>query len=344
MAVSPAAAALCASPEFLNNSLNIVNLDKNVCFYQTSHSERSGHATMCHQYWFTDATNITAVPPANETSTDIWIYRSSVDLSTSIPISKPLLVDCPMPVCAFGISGTYADMQRYLIYLNVLLCIIASLAPVLRGVAQIYLATTGISSAVNFVTIFELRHTHIVDMDFLPSLMYFFSGMTATLLWVLLRSTNKVNSYGDAITLQVLLPFIFVIILLVTVILMLKEYKLGEPIAVLLDSKAAFRLTSVCFQDSIGLTSMWAGPLSYPIRQPGELQYLLPSVESHGRPANAFPVSIPSTLKGVGIVLGAILGYTCILGCMSLCGCQISISTRCSLYFLRHTPKAFRKM
>jgi hypothetical protein len=258
-------------------------------------------------------------------------------------VSKPLFIDCPMPVCAFAISGTYANLQRYLTYFYLVLCVIASMAPVLRGIAQAYLTATGISAAVHFITMFELQDRHIVDMDFLPALMYLSTGIIATLLWVLLRSTNKVRSYRDVIMLQAL-PFIFVNILLIAVAGMLKQYKLADPPAVLLDSEAAFRLTSICYQDSKGSAYMWAGTFNYPIRQSGELQYLLPSVMSHGQPASVFPMSISSALNGLVIGLVLQFAYMLLLGCMSLCGYQIRISKKVSLDFLRCTPEPLRRM
>ncbi|OBS20179.1 hypothetical protein FPOA_11901 [Fusarium poae] len=335
MAVSLAAEALCLSPSFLNNSLTIINLDRSVCENQASDATPP---IVCHEFWFANISNITAIKPLNETNIDAWAYRSNIDLR----VSKPLLVDCPMPVCAFATSGTYVSFQRYLLYLNLVLCIVASMAPVLRGIAQAYLAATGISAAAHFITIYKLKDHHIVDMDFFPALIYLSTGMIATLLWSLLRSTNKVKSYRDVMIFQAA-PILFMNALLITVAVMLSNYKLAHLPVVLLDSEAAFRLTSICFQDSTGSAHLWTGTFKYPIRQPEELKYLLPSDESQAQSVSVFPVSIDSTRDGFLIVLLLLCTYMLILRLLASCGYNPATKT-ISLDFLRCAPRLLRKM
>ncbi|KFH45110.1 hypothetical protein ACRE_040910 [Hapsidospora chrysogenum ATCC 11550] len=190
MAVSAAAAAHCVSPDSFNHSLSITNFDKNRCFNRTTSYEPWGATNYwtCHEYWFTNVPNITAIPPvAVEDDLATWLYQSESELNSSLPAAKPLLIDCPMPVCVFGISGPYADLQRWLIYANLGFALLASAAPILRGVAQIYLATTSISATVHFWVMYSLQDKGFVDMDVLPSLLYGISGIVASQLWLLLR-------------------------------------------------------------------------------------------------------------------------------------------------------------
>ncbi|KAK7398208.1 hypothetical protein QQX98_012410 [Neonectria punicea] len=260
--------------------------------------------SVCHEYWFTNAPSITAIAPLSvEDGTDVWVFKSKSELDSSLPISKPLLVDCPMPVCAFGISGPYADLQRCLIYANLVLAIIAAATPILRGVAQLYLATTGMSATVHYFAILGLRDRHFIDMDILPALMYAFSGFIATMFWSMLRVSSVITSFRQVMTYQVL-PYAVAFLYLVLVCILLVICP-DKPAAVLLESDTAYRLTSICYKDGTGSVVPWSGYLSYSIRQSSELQFILPPDGSSGQSAETFLIPLKWTAIGAFVMVGA---------------------------------------
>ncbi|KAK7431798.1 hypothetical protein QQZ08_001739 [Neonectria magnoliae] len=149
MGLSTAAAALCASPDHFNTTFLIADVAMDKCYNSTTNATSLDH--VCHEYWLTSAPNITAMAPSSvEDGTDVWVFKSKSELNSSLPISKPLLIDGPMSVCAFGIFGPYADLQRYLM-----------------------------SATVHYFAILGLRDRHFIDMDILPTLMYAFTGFIA---------------------------------------------------------------------------------------------------------------------------------------------------------------------
>lgn len=237
--VTSTAAAFCISPDFFNHSLNAANFDLDRCFNYTN--------STCHEYWFTNAPNITAVPPSPiENGLDIWVWKSKTDLLASLPVSKPVIIECPMPVCAFGISGPYADMQRYLVYTNLIFAAAAAaFAPILRGIAQICLATTGVSATAHCFTMIHLWNRYLIDMDFIPALVYAHSGIVASLPWLLQRLPGLAETTKHVVLMQGLSFIILMFYYMVFLGVLMTSAKTLYPGAALLESDTAFRLTSV---------------------------------------------------------------------------------------------------
>lgn len=292
-----ALAALCASPDFFSSTYII-----NVQTYHHFHVSSKNHSISTDStYWFSTAPNISAIPSSPiEVDPGNWTFKSTAELFSSLPLSKPLLIDCPMPACAFPISGTYSELQRYLVYINLVLAVLATTTPFLRGIAQLYLATTSIASLLHFLTMFGLRDRELVDMDFVPALMYTMAGFTASIIWCLLRAPSTTTSILALWAFQAL-PYVFLFCVLVSIAALAVTYSIGSyPSTVLLESPAAFRLTSVCYRDSGGTVVTWSGVFNYLIRQPEELQFILP-LEGDGAVGTlVFPIS--SKTVGIGCV------------------------------------------
>lgn len=334
-------AALCTAPDFFNSTTKVINIDMGVCYNFTMSNES---VSTCDTYWFSTAPNVTAISPSSvQENPSGWTFKPQSELASSLPLSKPLLIDCPMPICAFPISGTYSDLQRYLVYANLLIAAVATTAPLLRGISQLFLATNAMSSLLHFVVIFALRKKHLVDMDFMPALMYSITGIISTLIWGLFRSSvfNSELGYSLVIVLPAFMPY--VCMNLVTFFLILDKTGFRTSV-VLLESATAFRLTSICYGVEGGGTSLWSGPFDYGIRQPGELQIILPPEGSYDLPAPVVePVPVFWTLMGINMVGFAFFLFYAFRACIGACQSG-SNSWTVTLSFLSRFPEAFQQL
>jgi hypothetical protein len=344
MDLSPGAvAALCTAPTFFNQTINIINVDMGSCYNLTTYNKSM---STCHTYWFSTAPNITAISPtAVEEDPSSWTFKPQPELNASFPLSKALLIDCPMPACAFPISGTYSDLQRYLLYVNLLFAVVATTSPLLRGIAQLFLATTAMSSLLHFVVIFALRDKQLVDMDFTPALMYSLTGIVSTLVWCLFRSPSLTTTLGHFLIFQ-FIPLLAVWLGLIILIAFLSTYQIGHRLsAVLLESETAFRLTSICYGGEGGETSLWPGPFNYAIRQSGELQFIL--VPESGDALATAPVVQPIPLNSIAIGMAVIFGTYFVFWTVGAITARWGHKSRAwtmSLSFLSHFPEAFQRL
>jgi hypothetical protein len=86
-----------------------------------------------------------------------WLARSNITAYTSdpasillnnfkyeaisLPLAKPLAIQCPVPACVFPISGYFTFLQRLLLYINMGIAYFALHILLLQGVSQIWLTT-----------------------------------------------------------------------------------------------------------------------------------------------------------------------------------------------------------
>ena len=340
--VGAVAAQLCTAPTFFNGTVNIINVPMGHLY------NLEGVNASLPTYWFSTAPNITAIPPtAVEDDPDGWIAKPLSELAASLPLSnKPLLIDCPMPACAFPISGTYSDLQRYLMYTNLVVAVVATAVPLLRGIAQLFLATTAMSSLFHLVIIYGLRDRQLVDMDFLPAAMYSSTGIVSTLVWCLFRSQRFTRTLGQFMIFQFLPICPCLLACLGTFFGFLEGYKIGnQPSAVLLESETAYRLTSPCYGDKGGGAALWLGPFNYLTRQQGELQFILPPEGSDITTPEVQPIQLSSMSTGVLAILITYLVLFVGMGFMAICGIRSTGRPWIiSMSFLSHFPKWFQQL
>ncbi|KAE9368352.1 hypothetical protein N431DRAFT_512418 [Stipitochalara longipes BDJ] len=94
----------------------------------------------------------------------ILLNNFKYEVITSLPLAKPLAIQCPIPACVFPISGYFTFLQRVLLYLNIIIASFALRVPLLRGVAQIWLTTFWFS---------VVPAVLIVHVGILPTLLWF---------------------------------------------------------------------------------------------------------------------------------------------------------------------------
>jgi hypothetical protein len=107
----------------------------------------------------------------------------------SLPLAKPLAIQCPVPACIFPISGYFTFLQRLLLYINIGIATFALHVPLLRGVSQIWLTTFWFSVLFMFVaTIATTKVPMIYNLDFQPATLVVHVGFLPTLLWFSFRA------------------------------------------------------------------------------------------------------------------------------------------------------------
>jgi hypothetical protein len=85
----------------------------------------------------------------------------------SLPLSKPLTIQCPVPACIFPISGYFTFLQRLLLYINIGIATFSLHVLLLRGVSQIWLTTFWFSVLFMFIaTIATTKVPMIYNLDF----------------------------------------------------------------------------------------------------------------------------------------------------------------------------------
>jgi hypothetical protein len=113
----------------------------------------------------------------------------SYESITSLPLSKPLAIQCPVAACIFPISGYFTFLQRILLYINICVATFALHVPLLRGVSQIWLTTFWFSVLAMFVaTMITTKVPMIYNLDLQPALLVVHIGILPTLLWFSFRA------------------------------------------------------------------------------------------------------------------------------------------------------------
>ena len=124
-----------------------------------------------------------------ENQASILLNNFTYETITSLPLAKPLAIQCPIPACIFPISGYFTFLQRVLLYINIIIAFFALPVPLLRGVAQIWLTTFWFSVLIMFIaTMMTTKVPMIYNLDFQPAVLIAHVGFLPTLLWFSFRA------------------------------------------------------------------------------------------------------------------------------------------------------------
>jgi hypothetical protein len=131
-------------------------------------------------------TNITTY---TDGPTSILLDSFKYEENTSLPLTKPLAIQCPVPACIFPISGYFTFLQRILLYINIAVATFALPVPLLRGVSQIWLTTFWFSVLGMFLaTVIITKVPMIYNLDLQPAALVVHIGLLPTLLWFSFRA------------------------------------------------------------------------------------------------------------------------------------------------------------
>ena len=262
--------------------------------------------------------NITNAVQPGLTGPANWSYIPADQLSAQVPLTKPLSIECPIPVCLYGVTGFYSPCQRYLFYVNILLMFIAGRIPILRGVAAIYvMAVYFVSSIVLWsLSIVELS-THstppTTNMDRYPAQEMLSWGLILFSLWLLNRhgikgtlvfTTNPLagcksssgvyvfnpeglrdkQSYKQSLAISIG-AVIFIAYWINAYILVVLIYTKSDTLpTVLLSSDTEYRIAAPCYQDPLsGIATLWSDSKSEPFRVLNELVQQVPSIAADAK-------------------------------------------------------------
>jgi hypothetical protein len=197
----------------------------------------------------------------------------------NLPLTKPLVVECPIPACVFPISGYFAFLQRILFYANMIVAAVALHFPVLRGIAQIWLTTFWCSAGMLLLITFSTTASPLIyNLDLPPALVVVHTGFLPTLLWFALRAepsspmSSTKNQFWSRYCLypvaRILVPLYVLVDITLSIIASVVQDSpthgvWPKSIAVVLESETEYLLTSPCFQDSLGSVGLWT-PLPGP--------------------------------------------------------------------------------
>lgn len=278
--LSDIAKSICTSPSYLNRTFNIINLKPHIAL---SHLLNATNYTDAGSPWIwpSEGVDITAVAPGVTNHSLGWDYMTADELSLRLPFRKPLLVDCPISVCAFGISGSYSDMQRYLLYSNLAFSLVATHWKLLRGIAQVWLMTTGLTSFLHLVAIGELQSRSVnmyMDADAMPAVLVTCAGLAAATTWCSLRFPTYSNpNFSNTTFLFAYYSFYIVLAFLLALVIVFSksgyDFEHVAP-AVLLESTDTYWLTSPCYDTGAAVVASWTGVFAYALRQESELQLI----------------------------------------------------------------------
>ena len=119
----------------------------------------------------------------------ILLQNFSYESITSLPLSKPLAIQCPVAACIFPISGYFTFFQRILLYINICVATFALHVPLLRGVSQIWLTTFWFSVlAMMLATMVTTKIPMIYNLDLQPAVLVVHIGILPTILWFSFRA------------------------------------------------------------------------------------------------------------------------------------------------------------
>lgn len=132
---------------------------------------------------------ISNITTYRDSPASILLQNFSYESITSLPLSKPLAIQCPVAACIFPISGYFTLLQRALFYINICVATFALHVPLLRGVSQIWLTTFWFSVLAMFVaTMITTKNPMIYNLDLQPAVLVVHIGLLPTLLWFSFRA------------------------------------------------------------------------------------------------------------------------------------------------------------
>ena len=207
--------------------------------------------------------------------------------SLTLPLSKPLSIQCPVPACVFPVSGYFAFLQRLLYYVNIVLAaFVVFYYHLVRGIAQIWLTTIWFGAVILFgVNISTTGTPLIYNLDLAPALLVVHIGLLPTLIWFAFRADRRGAeelspiprwnwkrvrgrlSHHPLTLVALSLYGLFLVSELITA--RKTENSTSRsfwpiPIAVIVESDTQYLLTSACYQESSGLVGFWPPqPTSY---------------------------------------------------------------------------------
>lgn len=111
---------------------------------------------------------IQVVKPISKASIG-WVYITVEDIPQYLPLNRTPVVECPVPACVFPTSGYYDPLTRALFYVNIFVAALATLIPLLRGIAQIWLSTVTTSAAIHFLVMQVHYSPQIYHLDIEPA-------------------------------------------------------------------------------------------------------------------------------------------------------------------------------
>jgi hypothetical protein len=121
--------------------------------------------------------------------TSILLNNFTYDVIISLPLTKPLAIQCPVPACIYPISGYFTFLQRVLVYILMVVSIFSIRVPLLRGVAQIWLTTFWFSVLAMYVaTMVTTKIPMIYNLDLEPAVVVLHIVLLPTLLWFSFRA------------------------------------------------------------------------------------------------------------------------------------------------------------
>jgi hypothetical protein len=217
--------------------------------------------------------------------TSILLDNFKYEVITSLPLAKPLAVQCPVPACIFPISGYFTFLQRLLLYINIAIATFALHIPLLRGVSQIWLTTFWFSVlAMYAATMATTKVPMIYNLDLQPAALVVHIGLLPTLLWFSFRAEpGEPRHHAEEIATdeswiqrwkrefsnfpvtRILVPIYAIWGLMNIILANAVQDSAGfwpKATAVILSNGTNYLLTSPCFEDPSGFVGLWPPPPS----------------------------------------------------------------------------------
>jgi hypothetical protein len=218
-----------------------------------------------------------------------WQLASREDLKniTAILESGNVSIDCPVPVCAFPISSSYASTRRIIFYCLMALCLFAPTRTTVRRLSIMGLGMYGFVSSLHFLILSFSNHS-VIDYDSIPT-----ATMTLSTLLVVIWNAREIAAFsrtsnsssdeeeespepacpGGALGFALfftLVPLYITILFLGVIIGGPPE---GLPINLLRSNQGDYRITSSCYNHSVdgAMWKLWDANGSFPVRSIKEM-------------------------------------------------------------------------
>jgi hypothetical protein len=153
------------------------------------------------------------IPASTTTNTPSppWVFIPKSNMSRHhLPLTRPLVVECPISACVLPISSTYGTLSRFLYYANTVLATAATLLPVLRGVAQIALSASLASSFAYWVVLShvdKVASRQIFNLDYAPMVLTLHCGLYSIAFWFFaISKSSKPSSALPTVPISSTLP------------------------------------------------------------------------------------------------------------------------------------------
>jgi hypothetical protein len=212
--------------------------------------------------------------------TSILLNNFKYEVITSLPLAKPLAVQCPVPACIFPISGYFTFLQRLLLYINIGIATFALHIPLLRGVSQIWLTTFWFSVlAMYAATMATTKVPMIYNLDLQPAALVVHTNFLPTLLWFSFRAEPGEPRYSaegialdeswikrwkrefsDFPVTRILVPLYALWGVMNIILANVVQDSAGfwpKATAVILSNGTNYLITSPCFEDPSGFVGLW---------------------------------------------------------------------------------------